>query len=214
MTTPQAKPPRTIYQKIFDAHLISEEEDGTCLIYIDRHLVHEVTSPQAFEGLRLAGRPVRRTDCTLATVDHNIPTVSRDHFKNTETFVQESDSRLQCITLEQNVKEFGLTFFGLTDSRQGIVHVIGPEQGFTVPGATLVCGDSHTSTHGAFGVLAFGIGTSEVEHVLATQTLLQKRMKNILIEVNGDLPEGVTSKDIMLHIIGLIGTAGLSLIHI
>lgn len=208
MTTPQAKPPRTIYQKIFDAHLISEEEDGTCLIYIDRHLVHEVTSPQAFEGLRLAGRPVRRTDCTLATVDHNIPTVSRDHFKNTETFVQESDSRLQCITLEQNVKEFGLTFFGLTDSRQGIVHVIGPEQGFTVPGATLVCGDSHTSTHGAFGVLAFGIGTSEVEHVLATQTLLQKRMKNILIEVNGDLPEGVTSKDIMLHIIGLIGTAG------
>lgn len=200
--------PRTIYQKIFDAHLISEEEDGTCLIYIDRHLVHEVTSPQAFEGLRMAGRPVRRTDCTLATVDHNIPTISRQDYQNTETFVQEADSRLQCVTLEQNVKEFGLTFFGLTDSRQGIVHVIGPEQGFTVPGATLVCGDSHTSTHGAFGVLAFGIGTSEVEHVLATQTLLQKRMKNILIEINGDVPEGVTSKDIMLHVIGLIGTAG------
>ena len=156
----------------------------------------------------MAGRPVRRTDCTLATVDHNIPTENRKNYKDTASFVQESDSRLQCVTLEQNVKEFGLTFFGLADSRQGIVHVIGPEQGFTVPGATLVCGDSHTSTHGAFGVLAFGIGTSEVEHVLATQTLLQKRMKNILIEVNGDIPEGVTSKDIMLHIIGLIGTAG------
>lgn len=206
MTAPSK--PRTIYEKIFDSHLISEEEDGTCLIYIDRHLVHEVTSPQAFEGLRMAGRPVRRTDCTLATVDHNIPTENRKNYKDTASFVQESDSRLQCVTLEQNVKEFGLTFFGLADSRQGIVHVIGPEQGFTVPGATLVCGDSHTSTHGAFGVLAFGIGTSEVEHVLATQTLLQKRMKNILIEVNGDIPEGVTSKDIMLHIIGLIGTAG------
>ncbi|PKI83167.1 3-isopropylmalate dehydratase [Malassezia vespertilionis] len=200
--------PKTLYQKIFDSHLISEEEDGTCLIYIDRHLVHEVTSPQAFEGLRLAKRPVRRVDCTLATVDHNIPTDSRKDYKDTETFVQEVDSRLQCVTLEQNVKEFGLTFYGLTDTRQGIVHVVGPEQGFTVPGATLVCGDSHTSTHGAFGVLAFGIGTSEVEHVLATQTLMQKRMKNILIEVNGDIPEGVTSKDIMLHVIGLIGTAG------
>ncbi|KAL4401497.1 3-isopropylmalate dehydratase [Malassezia pachydermatis] len=200
--------PRTIYQKIFDSHLISEEEDGTCLIYIDRHLVHEVTSPQAFEGLRMAGRPVRRPDCTLATVDHNIPTISRKTYTDTKSFVQEPDSRLQCVTLEQNVKEFGLTFFGLTDARQGIVHVIGPEQGFTVPGATLVCGDSHTSTHGAFGVLAFGIGTSEVEHVLATQTLLQKRMKNILIDVNGELPEGVTSKDIILHVIGLIGTAG------
>lgn len=200
--------PRTLYQKIFDSHLISEEEDGTCLIYIDRHLVHEVTSPQAFEGLRMANRKVRRTDCTLATVDHNIPTDSRNDYRNTESFVQEADSRVQCMTLEQNVREFGLTFFGLTDSRQGIVHVVGPEQGFTVPGTTLVCGDSHTSTHGAFGVLAFGIGTSEVEHVLATQTLLQKRMKNILIEVNGQVPEGVTSKDIMLHVIGVIGTAG------
>ena len=142
MTAPSK--PRTIYEKIFDSHLISEEEDGTCLIYIDRHLVHEVTSPQAFEGLRMAGRPVRRTDCTLATVDHNIPTENRKNYKDTASFVQESDSRLQCVTLEQNVKEFGLTFFGLADSRQGIVHVIGPEQGFTVPGATLVCGDSHT----------------------------------------------------------------------
>ncbi|WFD42156.1 3-isopropylmalate dehydratase [Malassezia psittaci] len=200
--------PRTLYQKIFDSHLITEEEDGTCLIYIDRHLVHEVTSPQAFEGLRLANRPVRRVDCTLATVDHNIPTDSRKEYHDTETFVHESDSRIQCMTLEQNVRDFGLTFYGLNDRRQGIVHVVGPEQGFTVPGATLVCGDSHTSTHGAFGVLAFGIGTSEVEHVLATQTLLQKRMKNILIEVNGDIPEGVTSKDIMLHVIGVIGTAG------
>ncbi|WFD02476.1 3-isopropylmalate dehydratase [Malassezia obtusa] len=200
--------PRTLYQKIFDTHLISEEEDGTCLIYIDRHLVHEVTSPQAFEGLRLANRKVRRTDCTLATVDHNIPTDSRKDYHNTESFVHEADSRLQCMTLEQNVRDFGLTFYGLNDRRQGIVHVVGPEQGFTVPGATLVCGDSHTSTHGAFGVLAFGIGTSEVEHVLATQTLLQKRMKNILIEVNGEIPEGVTSKDIMLHVIGVIGTAG------
>lgn len=203
-----ASKPRTLYQKIFDSHLITEEEDGTCLIYIDRHLVHEVTSPQAFEGLRLAQRKVRRTDCTLATVDHNIPTDSRKEYRNTETFVHEADSRLQCMTLEQNVKEFGLTFYGLTDSRQGIVHVVGPEQGFTVPGGTLVCGDSHTSTHGAFGVLAFGIGTSEVEHVLATQTLLQKRSKNFLIEVNGEVPEGVTSKDIMLYIIGVIGTAG------
>lgn len=203
-----AAKPRTLYQKIFDSHLITEEEDGTCLIYIDRHLVHEVTSPQAFEGLRLANRKVRRTDCTLATVDHNIPTDSRKNYHDTETFVHEADSRLQCMTLEQNVRDFGLTFYGLNDRRQGIVHVVGPEQGFTVPGATLVCGDSHTSTHGAFGVLAFGIGTSEVEHVLATQTLLQKRMKNILIEVNGEVPEGVTSKDIMLHVIGVIGTAG------
>ena len=200
--------PRTLYQKIFDSHLISEEEDGTCLIYIDRHLVHEVTSPQAFEGLRLAGRPVRRTDCTLVTVDHAIPTVPRSEYHDTASFIKEADSRLQCLTLEQNVKDFGLTFFGLSDKRQGIVHVIGPEQGFTIPGATMVCGDSHTSTHGAFGALAFGIGTSEVEHVLATQTLMQKRSFNILIEVNGELADGVTSKDLMLYIIGLIGTAG------
>ena len=201
-------PPRTLYQKIFDSHLVSEEEDGTCLLYIDRHLVHEVTSPQAFEGLRLAKRGVRRTDCTLATVDHAIPTVSRKDYRDTSSFVAEPDSRLQCLTLEQNVRDFGLTFFGLSDNRQGIVHVIGPEQGFTLPGSTIVCGDSHTSTHGAFGALAFGIGTSEVEHVLATQTILTKRSKNILIEVNGDPNEGVTSKDIMLYVIGLIGTAG------
>ncbi|SNX87877.1 alpha-isopropylmalate isomerase [Melanopsichium pennsylvanicum] len=200
--------PKTLYEKIFDSHLVHEEADGTCLIYIDRHLVHEVTSPQAFEGLRNANRKVRRTDCTLATVDHNIPTASRKSYKDTKSFVEQADSRTQCLTLEENVKAFGLTFFGLSDNRQGIVHIVGPEQGFTLPGTTVVCGDSHTSTHGAFGALAFGIGTSEVEHVLATQTLLQKRAKNMLIQVDGELSEGVTSKDIILHIIGLIGTAG------
>ncbi|CBQ71272.1 alpha-isopropylmalate isomerase [Sporisorium reilianum SRZ2] len=201
-------PPKTLYEKIFDSHLVHEEADGTCLIYIDRHLVHEVTSPQAFEGLRNANRTVRRTDCTLATVDHNIPTASRKAYRDTKSFVEQADSRTQCLTLEDNVKAFGLTFFGLSDNRQGIVHIVGPEQGFTLPGTTVVCGDSHTSTHGAFGALAFGIGTSEVEHVLATQTLLQKRAKNMLIQVDGELSEGVTSKDIILHIIGLIGTAG------
>ena len=181
---------------------------ASVVLYIDRHLVHEVTSPQAFEGLRNAGRPVRRTDCTLATVDHNIPTVSRKTYKDTKTFVSENDSRTQCLTLEDNVREFGLTFFGLSDNRQGIVHIIGPEQGFTLPGTTIVCGDSHTSTHGAFGALAFGIGTSEVEHVLATQTLLQKPAKNMKIQVDGELGTGVNSKDIILHVIGIIGTAG------
>ncbi|KAJ3040241.1 3-isopropylmalate dehydratase, partial [Rhizophlyctis rosea] len=199
---------RTLYDKVFDDHVVDQLEDGTCLIYIDRHLVHEVTSPQAFEGLRNANRPVRRPDQTLATVDHNIPTSSRKTFKTIETFIEQADSRTQCKTLEENVVEFGLTYFGMDDKRQGIVHVIGPEQGFTLPGTTVVCGDSHTSTHGAFGALAFGIGTSEVEHVLATQTLLQKRSKNMRIAVNGDLPEGCNSKDIVLHIIGIIGTAG------
>ncbi|ODQ53766.1 putative alpha-isopropylmalate isomerase [Saitoella complicata NRRL Y-17804] len=199
---------RTLYDKVFDDHVIDRQDDGTCLIYIDRHLVHEVTSPQAFEGLRNADRKVRRPDCTLATVDHNIPTASRKNFKNAETFIEEQDSKVQCMTLEDNVKAFGLTYFGMTDKRQGIVHVIGPEQGFTLPGATIVCGDSHTSTHGAFGALAFGIGTSEVEHVLATQTLLQKKSKNMRIAVDGQLAEGVTSKDIVLHVIGVIGTAG------
>ncbi|KAH9071658.1 aconitase [Lactarius deliciosus] len=200
--------PRTLYDKIWDDHVVDTQEDGLALIYIDRHLVHEVTSPQAFEGLRTAGRPVRRPDCTLATVDHNVPTDSRKGFSSVQSFVREPDSRAQCVALEENVKEFGLTYFGLTDRRQGIVHIIGPEQGFTLPGITCVCGDSHTSTHGAFGSLAFGIGTSEVEHVLATQTLLQKKAKNMRITVDGKLHEGVTSKDVILHIIGLIGTAG------
>lgn len=199
---------RTLYDKVWDDHVIDQQEDGTCLIYIDRHLVHEVTSPQAFEGLRNAGRPVRRPDCTLATVDHNIPTSTRKDFKNISSFIKEADSRTQCETLEQNIEAFGLTYFGMEDSRQGIVHVIGPEQGFTLPATTVVCGDSHTSTHGAFGALAFGIGTSEVEHVLATQTLLQKKSKNMRVRVQGKALPGVTSKDIVLHIIGVIGTAG------
>ncbi|KAJ7774342.1 aconitase [Mycena maculata] len=203
-----APAPRTLYDKIWDDHVVDVKEDGLALIYIDRHLVHEVTSPQAFEGLRNAGRPVRRPDCTLATVDHNIPTVSRKNFTSVESFIAEPDSRAQCAALEENVKEFGLTYFGMTDKRQGIVHIIGPEQGFTLPGITCVCGDSHTSTHGAFGSLAFGIGTSEVEHVLATQTLLQTKGKNMRITVDGELHEGVTSKDVILHIIGVIGTAG------
>ncbi|KAG6855042.1 hypothetical protein C0991_005971 [Blastosporella zonata] len=200
--------PRTLYDKIWDDHVVDINDDGLALIYIDRHLVHEVTSPQAFEGLRNANRPVRRPDCTLATVDHNIPTASRKNFTTVESFIAEPDSRAQCAALEDNVKEFGVTYFGMKDRRQGIVHVIGPEQGFTLPGITCVCGDSHTSTHGAFGSLAFGIGTSEVEHVLATQTLLQKKSKNMRITVDGDLHEGVTSKDVILHIIGIIGTAG------
>lgn len=200
--------PRTLYDKVFDDHVVHRDEDGTCLLFIDRHLVHEVTSPQAFEGLKNAGRSVRRIDCTLATVDHNIPTTSRSTFKNIETFIKEDDSRTQVMTLEQNVKDFGVRYFGMDDSRQGIVHVVGPEQGFTLPGVTMVCGDSHTSTHGAFGALAFGIGTSEVEHVLATQTLIQRKSKNMLVQVNGDLAPGITSKDLILHIIGKIGTAG------
>ncbi|TDL29473.1 hypothetical protein BD410DRAFT_709839 [Rickenella mellea] len=200
--------PRTLYDKIWDDHIVEYQKDGLALLYIDRHLVHEVTSPQAFEGLRNKDRRVRRPDCTLATVDHNVPTASRKQFKSVDTFIAEPDSKAQCLALEENVKEFGLTYFGMTDRRQGIVHIIGPEQGFTLPGITCVCGDSHTSTHGAFGSLAFGIGTSEVEHVLATQTLLQKKAKNMRITVDGELHEGVTSKDVILHIIGVIGTAG------
>lgn len=200
--------PRTLYDKVFEDHIVNEQDDGTVLLYIDRHLVHEVTSPQAFEGLKNAGRKVRRPDCTLATTDHNVPTTSRKNFKNVSQFVEEEDSRIQCETLEQNVKDFKLTYFGLGDNRQGIVHVIGPEQGFTLPGTTVVCGDSHTSTHGAFGALAFGIGTSEVEHVLATQTLLTRRSKNMRVQVDGELAPGVSSKDIILHVIGQIGTAG------
>lgn len=198
---------KTMYDKIFESHLV-DQSDGTSIIYIDRHLVHEVTSPQAFEGLRIAGRRVRRPDCTLATVDHNIPTTDRTEYKDAASFISEPASRQQVVTLEENVKEFGLTYFGLDDKRQGIVHIIGPEQGFTLPGSTIVCGDSHTSTHGAFGALAFGIGTSEVEHVLATQTLQQTKAKNMKVQVNGEIAPGVTAKDIVLHIIGVIGTAG------
>ncbi len=194
--------PRTLFEKIWDSHVIEEQEDGTCLLYIDRHLVHEVTSPQAFEGLRQSGRRVRRPDATLAVPDHNLPTTDRSKGIADET------SRIQVETLQKNCAEFGIPLFDALDIRQGIVHVIGPEQGFTLPGTTIVCGDSHTSTHGAFGALAFGIGTSEVEHVLATQTLLQKRPKTMRIRVEGELPLGVTAKDVILAIIGKIGTAG------
>ena len=194
--------PRTLYDKIWDEHVISTSEDGTCLIYIDRHLVHEVTSPQAFEGLRMAGRKVRKPEATLAVMDHNVPTTDRSEG------IKEEDSRIQIETLSKNCEEFGVDLFDLSDVRQGIVHIIGPEQGFTQPGMTIVCGDSHTSTHGAFGALAFGIGTSEVEHVLATQTLIQKKAKNMRITVDGELPAGVTAKDMILAIIGEIGTAG------
>ncbi|WP_298283038.1 3-isopropylmalate dehydratase large subunit [Acidocella sp.] len=194
---------RTLFDKIWDAHVVDRMEDGTCVLYIDRHLVHEVTSPQAFEGLRAAGRKVRRVENTLAVVDHNVPT-SPERLSETN----EPESALQIATLEQNVAEFGVTYFPMSDDRQGIVHVVGPEQGISLPGMTIVCGDSHTSTHGAMGALAFGIGTSEVEHVLATQTLLQKPAKNMLVRIDGTLRPGCTGKDIVLAIIGKIGTAG------
>ncbi|MDC1171485.1 3-isopropylmalate dehydratase large subunit [Alphaproteobacteria bacterium] len=194
--------PQTLFDKIWDAHLVDTQDDGTCLIYIDRHLVHEVTSPQAFEGLRATGRKVRRTDLTLAVADHNTPTT------DISEGIVEEESRIQVETLEENVKAFGVPYIHLTDARRGIVHIIGPEQGFTQPGMTIVCGDSHTATHGAFGALAFGIGTSEVEHVLATQTLLQKPAKNMRVTVDGTLSRGVTAKDVILAIIGKIGTAG------
>jgi 3-isopropylmalate/(R)-2-methylmalate dehydratase large subunit len=194
--------PRTLFDKIWDSHLVEQQPDGTCLLYIDRHLVHEVTSPQAFSGLRESGRTVRQPKATLATADHNVPTTDRSHG------IAEPESRFQVETLERNVKEFGIPYFGMDDIRQGIVHIIGPEQGMTQPGMTIVCGDSHTATHGAFGALAFGIGTSEVEHVLATQTLIQRRAKNMLVSVEGDLPFGITAKDLILAIIGHIGTAG------
>lgn len=194
--------PRTLFEKIWDDHVIERSEDGTCLIYIERHLVHEVTSPQAFEGLRTARRKVRKPENTLAVVDHNVSTGDRS--KPTE----DPESALQLATLAENCAEFGVRLFDIKDKRQGIVHVIGPEQGFTLPGMTIVCGDSHTSTHGAFGSLAFGIGTSEVEHVLATQTLIQKPAKSMRITVDGKLSAGVTAKDMILYIIGHIGTAG------
>ena len=192
----------TIYDKIWNDHLIHLQDDGSSLLFVDRHLVHEVTSPQAFEGLRNSNRNVRQPSLTLAVADHNVPTTDRSKG------ISDEDSRIQVETLEKNCKEFDIQLFGMDDKRQGIVHIIGPEQGFTQPGNVIVCGDSHTATHGAFGALAFGIGTSEVEHVLATQTLVQKKAKNFRINVNGNLPIGVTSKDIILQIIGKIGTAG------
>jgi 3-isopropylmalate/(R)-2-methylmalate dehydratase large subunit len=200
MTT--SSTPRTLYDKIFDDHIVDRQEDGTCLLYIDRHLVHEVTSPQAFEGLRMTGRTVRAPEKTLAVVDHNIPTTDRSKG------IAEEESRIQVEALAKNAKDFGVQYFDELDIRQGIVHIVGPEQGFTLPGTTIVCGDSHTSTHGAFGALAHGIGTSEVEHVLATQTLIQKKAKNMLVQVDGTVARGVTAKDITLAIIGEIGTAG------
>ena len=194
--------PKTLFDKIWDAHVVHRQDDGTCLIYIDRHLVHEVTSPQAFEGLRNTARAVRAPNRTLAVADHNIPTTDR------AAGIADEESRIQVEALEKNAAEFGVPYFAMDDKRQGIVHVIGPEQGFTLPGMTIVCGDSHTATHGAFGALAFGIGTSEVEHVLATQTLIQKPAKNMRITVDGTLADGVTAKDVILAIIGKIGTAG------
>jgi 3-isopropylmalate/(R)-2-methylmalate dehydratase large subunit len=194
--------PRTLFDKIWDAHLVDVQDDGTCLLYIDRHLVHEVTSPQAFEGLRMTGRTLRHPEMTLAVADHNVPTTDRSKG------IANEESRIQVETLEANARDFGVEYLRMDDIRQGVVHIVGPEQGFTLPGTTIVCGDSHTSTHGAFGALAFGIGTSEVEHVLATQTLVQKPAKNMRITVNGPTPVGVTAKDIVLTIIGKIGTAG------
>jgi len=193
---------KTLYDKIWNDHLVDQQEDGTALLYVDRHLIHEVTSPQAFEGLRLTKRKVRQPKLTLAVADHNVPTTDRSQG------IKDKESEIQVNALRKNCEEFNIELFDMLDKRQGIVHIIGPEQGFTQPGTIIVCGDSHTATHGAFGALAFGIGTSEVEHVLATQTLIQKKSKNFRIEVNGKLPLGVTSKDVILQIIGKIGTAG------
>ena len=193
---------QTLYDKLWNAHIVHQESDGTCLLYIDRHLLHEVTSPQAFEGLAIAGRKPWRVGANLAVADHNVPTLNRAQG------IDDPVSRLQVDTLDANCDKHGITEFRMNDLRQGIVHVIGPEQGATLPGMTVVCGDSHTSTHGALGALAFGIGTSEVEHVLATQTLLMKKAKSMLIKVEGELPFGCTAKDVVLHIIGIIGTAG------
>ncbi len=194
--------PQTLYDKIWNEHVVHQQNDGTTLLYVDRHLIHEVTSPQAFEGLRLSNRKVRRPDLTLAVADHNVPTSNRS------LGIEDKESKIQVEALEKNCKDFGIKLFDMKDKRQGIVHIIGPEQGFTQPGTIIVCGDSHTATHGAFGALAFGIGTSEVEHVLATQTLLQKKSKNLKIKISGKLLTGVTSKDVILQTIGKIGTAG------
>ncbi len=194
--------PQTLYDKLWNEHIVHQQKDGTTILYVDRHLIHEVTSPQAFEGLRISNRKVRKPNLTLAVADHNVPTSNR--LKG----IDDKESRIQVETLEKNCKEFGIRIFDMKDKRQGIVHIIGPEQGFTQPGTVIVCGDSHTATHGAFGALAFGIGTSEVEHVLATQTLIQKKSKNFKVNVSGSLPAGVTSKDVILQTIGKIGTAG------
>ena len=194
--------PQTLYDKIWKEHIVHQQDDGTTLLYVDRHLIHEVTSPQAFEGLRLSKRKVRKPNLTLAVADHNVPTANRSQG------IDDEESKIQVETLEMNCKEFGIELFDMKDKRQGIVHIIGPEQGFTQPGTVIVCGDSHTATHGAFGALAFGIGTSEVEHVLATQTLIQKKSKNFRVNITGKLHTGVTSKDVILQIIGKIGTAG------
>lgn len=196
--------PKTIYDKIWDAHVAHEADDGTCLLYIDRHLVHEVTSPQAFEGLRTSGRTVRAPDKTIAVPDHNVPTT----LDRADATTMTEDSRIQVEALDKNAKEFGLHYYPVSDVRQGVVHIVGPEQGWTLPGMTVVCGDSHTATHGAFGSLAHGIGTSEVEHVLATQTLIQKKSKNMKVEITGELTSGVTAKDLTMAVIGLTGTAG------
>ncbi|WP_170438618.1 3-isopropylmalate dehydratase large subunit [Ruegeria arenilitoris] len=195
--------PKTLYDKIWDAHVVHEADDGTCLLYIDRHLVHEVTSPQAFEGLRMAGRKVRAPEKTIAVPDHNVPTTP-DRVNG----IENPESRIQVEALDKNAREFGIHYYPVNDIRQGIVHIVGPEQGWTLPGMTVVCGDSHTATHGAFGALAHGIGTSEVEHVLATQTLIQKKSKNMKVEITGKLQPGVTAKDITLAVIGETGTAG------
>jgi len=203
-----ASKPRTLYEKIWDEHVVERREDGTCLIFIDRHLVHEVTSPQAFEALRLNGRKVRHPELTLAVPDHNLPTTARLDAQGHRVPIADQESAQQLAALEKNAPEFGVRYFGATSREQGIVHVVGPEQGFSLPGTTIVCGDSHTAAHGGVGALAFGIGTSEVEHVLATQTLLMRPWKTMEVRVDGELGPGVTSKDLILHIIGAIGTAG------
>ena len=205
---PMASRPRTLYEKIWDAHVIDRRADGTCLMFIDRHLVHEVTSPQAFEGLRVAGRKVRRPDLTLAVPDHNLPTTARRDASGNRLPIADSESAAQLAALEQNAPDFGIRYIGATDAEQGIVHVVGPEQGFSLPGTTIVCGDSHTACHGGLGALAFGIGTSEVEHVLATQTLLLAQSKTMEVQVEGEVGPGISAKDIILHITGVIGAAG------
>ena len=203
-----ASRPRTLYEKIWDAHVIERRPDGTCLLFIDRHLIHEVTSPQAFEGLRMAGRKVRRPELTLAVPDHNLPTTARIDAEGNRVPIADAESRNQLEALERNAPAFGVRYFGATAREQGIVHVVGPEQGFSLPGTTIVCGDSHTAAHGGVGALAFGIGTSEVEHVLATQTLQLRQSKSMQVVTEGELGPGVTSKDLILHIIGTIGTGG------